>query len=129
MHEDGSLSDEDPLMAGALPPTVALFRADSLFMLHRAMSLQAVLEMLGDRPRVFVLGLDSLPTVDPRGLRIMRALLDRCRARDTLLVIGGVSLGVRAIMGRTGLLDDLGIENVFPHLPDALIRARVYAQR
>jgi SulP family sulfate permease len=112
-----------------LPRTVAVFSADHLFALYQVLSMKGALEMLGDRPRVLVLGLEGLPALDARGVRIIRLLAERCRRSGTCLVIGGAGPQPRTMLARAGLLDEIGSHNLFPHMRDALVRAQLCAQR
>ncbi len=109
----------------SLPRSVAVFHADSPYMLYRVGSMKTLLEMLGDRPRVFVLGLEGLAALDQRGLRLIRQLAERCRRGGACLLIGGAGPQPRAMLARAGLLDEIGPRNVFPRLRDALVHARL----
>jgi SulP family sulfate permease len=112
-----------------LPRTVAVFGADHLFALCQVISMKAALEMLGDRPRVLVLGLEGLPALDARGVRIIQLLAERCRRSGTCLVIGGAGPQPLTMLARAGLLDEIGPQNLFPCMREALVRARRCAQR
>lgn len=108
----------------ALPRSVAVFHADSPYMLYRVGSMKTLLEMLGDRPRVFVLGLEGLAALDQRGLRLIRLLAERCRRSGACLLIGGAGAQPRAMLARAGLLDEIGPQNVFARMRDAVVHAR-----
>lgn len=104
-HESGRAPSPDE---GPLPPTVEVFHADSQLALYRSPTVQTLLEMLGHRPRAFVLDVERLTILDARGVRMIQLLANRCRYTGTTLIIGGASDQARAVLGRAGLLDDLG---------------------
>ena len=112
-----------------LPPTVEVFHADCRFALHRATSVKTLLEMLGHRPRAFVVNIERLTAMDARGVRIIQVLAERCRHTGTTLIIGGAGDQARAMLGRAGLLDELGPHTVFPSLREALGYAGTRARR
>jgi SulP family sulfate permease len=111
-----------------LPQTVAVFCTDQLFVLYQVLTLNGVLKMVGDRPRVFVLGLQGLPALDARGVRIIGLLAERCRRSGTCLVIGGAGPQPLTMLARAGLLDEIGPQNLFPRMREALVRAQLCAQ-
>lgn len=110
-----------------LPPTIEVFHIDCPLTLYKATSAKKLLEMLGHRPRVFVLAVEDLATLDARGIRMINLLQDRCRRSGTILMIGGARVAIYAILARSGLLDELGPQNVFPRLREALTHARMRA--
>ena len=127
MSDEGSQQpspDESPL-----PPTVEVFHADCPLALYQATTVKSLLEMLGHRPRVFVLGVEDLAALDARGVRMIRLLVDRCHGTGTTLIIGGAGVQTHAMLARAGLLDELGPQNVFPRLREALTYARLCAHR
>jgi sulfate permease, SulP family len=119
--------DDGSSEARCLPRTVAVFHADCLFALYQVATLKTVLEMMGDRPRVLVLGLEGLAALDPRALRLIQLLTVRCRRGGTCLIIGGAGPQPSAMLARVGLLDEIGPRNVFTRMGDALVRARLCA--
>ncbi len=121
-NEDDGSSEER-----RLPRTVAVFHADCLFVLYQVASVKRLLEMLGDRPRVLLLGLKGLGALDPRALRLLQLLALRCRRSGTCLIIGGAGPQPRAMLARAGLLDEIGPQNVFSRMREALVRARLCA--
>jgi len=121
-NEDNRSAEE-----GRLPRAVAVFNADCLFVLYHVASLRTLFEMLGDRPRVFVLGLEGLAALDARALRLIHLLAVRCRRGGTCFIIGGAGPQPRAMLARGGLLDEIGPRNVFARMREALHRAKLCA--
>jgi MFS superfamily sulfate permease-like transporter len=127
MSDEGSPEpspDESPL-----PPTVEVFHADCPLALYQATTVKSLLDMLGHRSRVFVLGVERLAALDARGVRMIQLLVGRCRHTGTTLIIGGAGVQTHAMLARAGLLDELGPQNVFPRLGEALTYARLCAHR
>jgi MFS superfamily sulfate permease-like transporter len=127
MSDEGSQQpspDESPL-----PPTVQVFHADCPLALYQATKVKSLVEMLGHQPRVFVLGVEHLAALDARGVRMVQLLVGRCRHTRTTLIIGGAGVHTHAMLARAGLLDELGPQNVFPRLREALTYARLCAHR
>jgi MFS superfamily sulfate permease-like transporter len=106
-----------------------VFHADCALALYQVASVKTLLEILGHRPRVLVLGLEGLAALDARGIRMIQLLAGRCRGTGSRLVIGGAGSQARAMLARAGLLDELGPQNVFPRMREALAHARRCARR
>jgi SulP family sulfate permease len=64
--------------------------------------------------------------VDSTGLHAFRDLVRRSRKEGSLVVLADVHAQPLVAMQRSGLLDEVGEENVFGYVDDALNRARVH---
>ena len=58
---------------------------------------------------------------------MIQLLVGRCRHTGTTLIIGGAGVQTHAMLARAGLLDELGPQNVFRRLGEALTYARLCA--
>ena len=120
---DEPASDSCPL--GARELGVEYWRAPELFLLDAVLTLIGVIEAAGTRPRVFVCDLRTIPVLDAHACRVISVLLGRCRRSRMALILSGVGPSALRTLGATVTLDDLGPGNVFPHLCDAMSRARI----
>jgi sulfate permease, SulP family len=76
------------------------------------------------RPRVLILRMRQVQTIDASGLHSLEELLESTKRRGIVLIISAVRPGVRALMERTGFTAALGEENFSEDIFGALERAR-----
>jgi SulP family sulfate permease len=74
-------------------------------------------------PRVLILRMRSVHTVDATGLHALEDLCERTRREGGTMLLTGVGPEPLAAMERSGLLDRLGRENVMRDIDAALARA------
>lgn len=122
-HQEPSPSE------GPIPRTVEVFRPECRLGLYGVASATSLLKMLGPHPRVFVLGLERLTALDSRCVRSVQLVASRCRGAGTTLLLCGTGPQARATLARAGLLDEIGPQNVFLDLREALVHARICAGR
>ena len=128
-HPDGTL--RDILVFPGLPTSknvVALRFDDSLYFANAAFFEEAVLAAVADKPQVRYLlivgsGINSL---DASGEEVVRHLVERLRGSGVTLVFAGLKRQVVEVMRRTGLLLQIGNDNLFPNEDQAL--AAIYAR-
>jgi SulP family sulfate permease len=77
-------------------------------------------------PRVMILELSQLLNMDSTGLEALETLHAMLKKRGGRLVIAGVQEQPRGLLARSGLLAELGADNVVPTLADAWRRARAH---
>lgn len=76
------------------------------------------------RPRVLILRMRHVPTVDASGLHSLNELLEATHRRNITLMISAVRPRVRELMDQTGFTKALGPENFCDDIFEALDRAR-----
>jgi len=73
---------------------------------------------------VFILRLRSVPHIDATGLHALEEFVNKCRRQGTTLLLGGVHAQPMFEMTKVGLLDKIGVENMFGNVEEAVDRAR-----
>src|SRR5688572_24964784 len=76
------------------------------------------------RPRVLILRMRHVQTIDASGLHSLSELIETSRRRDIAVIISAVRPDVRALMERTGLAQSIGEENFCEDIFLALDRAQ-----
>jgi SulP family sulfate permease len=66
----------------------------------------------------------NVPAIDATGMNALRDVVRRTRKDGTLVLLSDVHVQPMMALGRSGLLDELGDEQVFGNVDDALNRAR-----
>ncbi len=73
--------------------------------------------------RVVILRMRSVPAIDATGIHVLREFLHSTRRHDVQLILSGVHAQPVFALQRDGLWDEIGEENIFGHIDDALDRA------
>lgn len=76
------------------------------------------------RPRVLILRMRHVQTIDASGLHSMNELLESTMRRNIVLIISAVRPGVRELLERDGFAESLGDENFCEDIFCALDRAK-----
>jgi SulP family sulfate permease len=77
------------------------------------------------RPRVLILRMRHVQTIDASGLHSLKELLESTKRRGIVLIISAARPNVRALMERTGFAEALGEQNFCEDIFCALDRARL----
>lgn len=129
LQEDQETEAADPQDPGKLaekriPHGVEVYEINGPFFFGIADTLQDTLRQMERPPRVFILRMRYVPHIDATGLHALEEFHDKCRRQGTALLLGGVHARPLFEMTRVGLLDHIGVENIFDSLDGALERAR-----
>ena len=65
-----------------------------------------------------------MPAIDATGLHMLEDFLHQCKNESTALVLSGVHKQPLDAMRKSGLLEEIGKENLKNNIDDALKRAR-----
>jgi SulP family sulfate permease len=117
---------DDPMAIGrrTVPAGVEVFEVRGALFFGAATKFRDALGSVEAPPRVLILRLRHVLSVDATGLRAIEVLLDECRRKGTTLVLSGVHAQPLIALERSGLLARIGEENAQPDIDAALARAR-----
>lgn len=117
---------EDPNHIGArvVPLGVEVFEINGPFFFGAAEKFKDAIAQVEARPKVLVLRLRSVLSLDATGLTALEEVYSRTRKEGTQLVLSGVHAQPLSVMQRSGFLDRVGEDNIFSDIDDALTRAR-----
>jgi SulP family sulfate permease len=82
--------------------------------------LQNTLRNLSKAPRILILRMAEVPVIDSTGITALESFVAQCRARKTKLVITEIQAQPRKALEKSGFLPDLGGENIFDSLDEAI---------
>jgi SulP family sulfate permease len=124
MGDDGPDSHLFQQREGGIPKGVQIYAVDGPFFFGAADRFREALEQTGEPPKVLVLVLRRVPTIDSTALQALRHVIRRMKQQGTQILLVGARPQPREAMRRAGLLDDIGEANVLPDIDVALARAR-----
>ena len=145
MHRVSSLSQagfitsvlregENPADPGAIarrqvPDGVEVFEVYGSFFFGAASKFRDALRGVERKPKVLIVRLREVLSIDATGLRALEDLADKTRRDGTTLVLSGIHAQPLIVLERSGLLDSIGADNVFEDIDSALERARALVAR
>ncbi len=86
------------------------------------------LESMKTGTKVRIIRMRKVPFIDSTGVNNLRSLCERTRKRGVTVILSGVQEDVRATLVKFGVDEEIGAENIFPHIVPALERANQLAK-
>jgi SulP family sulfate permease len=127
--EEDETERPDPKDPGAVadkrvPAGVEVYEINGPFFFGVANNLRDALQLVARPPKVLILRMRYVPHIDATGLNALREFHRRCVKHGTRLLLGGVHAHPLYEMVRAGMDEEIGLENIFDNLDEALKRAR-----
>jgi len=127
---DGQEGDEedDPnsVRRRVIPPGVEVFEINGPFFFGAAEQFKDTLSQIAKKPKVLIIRMRDVPAIDSTGLHALQELARRCKHERTLLLLADVHAQPMFALVRSDMLEEIGEQNLFGHVDDALDRAREY---
>jgi sulfate permease, SulP family len=105
-------------------PGLLLYRFDApLFFANATLFADEILALIDDSDvpiRLVVVSAEAITSVDSTAEAMLRDLLDQLRERGVGLGLARPKKPLRDFLGRTGLLDEIGRDHVYPRVSDAV---------
>jgi len=113
-----------------LPPYVLVLRIHGPFLFGATEKLGEATANLDVLPSVVILRLRNMTAIDATGLHELEKLTDRLRATGRTLLLCGARSQPEELLRKSAFLQQVGEENMLPHVEAALARAReIYEMR
>jgi len=127
-EEEGDLyaTDLNAVRRRVIPDGVQVYEINGPFFFGAAETFRDTVGVVGAQPKVLVIRMRNVPAMDSTGMHALRDLHQRFRAQGTLMLLSDVHAQPLLALGRSYLLDEIGEENIFGNVDDALNRARVH---
>jgi SulP family sulfate permease len=120
----GLQKDPNAIQRRRVPPGVEVYEIDGPFFFGVADRLKDTLNQFEPPPKVFILRMRRVPHIDASGLHALEEFLHKCRRQGTTLLLGGVHAQPLFEFVRIGFDQEIGLDNIFESLDEALARAR-----
>ena len=118
--------EEDPntIVTRKVPEGVEVFEFNGPFFFGAASKFREAMHIVEKAPKIRIIRMRNVLSIDATGLNLMRELLKDCRKAETRLILSGVHAQPLFALQQYGLYDDIGEENIFGNIDDALDHAR-----
>jgi SulP family sulfate permease len=126
LADNGDLysTDANAVRRRSIPDGVEVFEINGPFFFGAAKEFTERVEAVLGSPKVLILRMRNVPAMDSTGLHALGGVWQRSRSAGTLLLLSDVHTQPMMALGRSYLLDEIGEDNIFGNLDDALNRAR-----
>jgi SulP family sulfate permease len=108
-----------------IPDGVRVYEIDGPFFFGVADRFQGVLTFMEQQPRIFILRMRKVSTVDSTGVNALEIFVRRCKARGIHVLLTGVRDRARMVFERMGTEELIGSDNFCENIDAALSRAKL----
>ena len=123
--EDGDdEGDPNAVRDRSVPDGVEVFEINGPFFFGAAEQFKDTLNEVARKPKVLIIRMRAVPAIDATGLHVLQELARRYRREGTLLLLSDVHAQPMFALVRSDILPEIGEENLFGNIDDALNRAR-----
>ena len=126
--DDDEEDDPNSVRRREVPRGVEVFEINGPFFFGAAEQFKDTLGQIAKKPRVLIIRMRDVPAIDSTGLHALHELARSCKHDGTLLLLADVHAQPMFALVRSDMLVELGEENLFGNLDDALDRARRYLE-
>ncbi|MGH7619491.1 MAG: SulP family inorganic anion transporter [Gemmatimonadaceae bacterium] len=127
--EDGGdqyATDPNAVSRRSVPPGVEVFEVNGPFFFGVAETFKDTVGQVATKPRVLIIRLRNVPSIDSTGMHALKTVVHRSRKDGTLVLLSDVHTQPLVAIGRSAVLEEIGVDNIFGNIDDALNRARSY---
>ena len=123
--EKASMEDTDRL---AIPQGVEVYEIDGPFFFGLASRFEELESTKNGNVKVRIIRMRKVPFIDSTGINNLRNLCERTSKRGVTVILSGVTEKVYETLKKFGVDEEIGNDNIFPHIIPALERATELAQ-
>ncbi len=124
--EKAAMEDTDRL---SIPQGVEVYEIDGPFFFGLASRFEELERTNGKSVKVRVIRMRRVPFIDSTGVNNLRNLCERTRKRGVTVILSGVTDQVYGTLQKFGVDEEIGKENIFPHIVPALARASELSEK
>jgi SulP family sulfate permease len=106
-----------------IPPGVEVYEINGPFFFGAAEKFKDTLSEVSRKPKVLIIRMRHVPAIDSTAMHALRDLVRRTRRDGTLVLFSEVHAQPRVALERSGLLGEIGAENLFDDVDQALTEA------
>ncbi len=107
-----------------IPKGVEVYEIDGPFFFGLASRFEELENMKKADTKVRVIRMRKVPFIDSTGVNNLRNLCERTRKRGVTVILSGVQDKVHETLVKFGVDQEIGPDNIFPHIVPALEKAR-----
>jgi len=117
-------NDPHALADRSVPEDVEIFEIQGPFFFGAANKFKDTLQIVSKKPKVLIIRCRYILFIDATALRALEELLKKTKRDGTRLILSGVHAQPLITLEQSGLYYDIGEENIYGNIDDALNGAR-----
>ena len=121
--EDSELASMDDTDRLAIPNGVEVYEIDGPFFFGLASRFEELESAKGGNVKVRIIRMRKVPFIDSTGVNNLKNLCERTSKRGVTVILSGVTDKVYETLKKFGVDEEIGNQNIFPHIVPALERA------
>jgi SulP family sulfate permease len=106
-----------------IPAGIEVYEINGPFFFGAAEKFKDTLAEVSKKPKVLIIRMRHVPAIDSTAMHALRDLVRRTRRDRTVVLFSDVHAQPLVALGRSGLLDEIGEENLFGNIDEALAAA------
>jgi len=112
--------DSGAIYRRRVPPGVEVYEINGPFFFGAAEKFKDTLAEVSRKPKVLIIRMRNVPAIDSTAMHALRDLIRRTRRDGTQVFLSDVHSQPLIALGRSELLDEIGDENLFGNVDEAL---------
>jgi len=121
---DRYASDENGMRLRDIPPSVEVYEINGAFFFGAAETFKDTLARIAGKPKVLIIRMRDVLLLDSSGMHALKDVVHRSRKDGTAVLLSDVHMQPLVALTGSTVLEEIGPDNVFSNLDDALQRAR-----
>jgi SulP family sulfate permease len=124
LRDEEEKDDPNAIISRSIPEGVEVFEISGPFFFGAASKFKDAMHIVGKSPAIRIIRMRKVLSVDATGLNMMKEMLADCKKTNTTLILSGVHVQPLFALQQYGLADEIGEDNIFGNIDDALDRSR-----
>jgi sulfate permease, SulP family len=120
----GDLPDPNAVSRRAIPEGVEIYEINGPFFFGAAETFKDTLARVAGKPKVLIVRMRGVLALDSTGMHALKDVVHRSRRDGTEVLLSDVHMQPLVALTGSAVLEEIGSDNVFGNIDDALNRAR-----
>lgn len=108
----------------SIPPGVEIFEITGSLFFAAIEQFKDAIHQVEEPPKVLILRMRNVIAIDASGIRALEELLHQARKDSTHVLIAGIHSQPMVALGSSGLMNEIGEDNILGNVDEALARAQ-----
>lgn len=122
--EEVEISDPNAVSTRRVPKGTEVYEINGPFFFGAAETFKDTLARIADKPKVLIIRMRNVLALDSTGMHALKDVVHRSRKDGTYVLLSDVHMQPLVALTGSAVLEEIGRENLFGNLDDALERAR-----
>jgi SulP family sulfate permease len=121
--EEAEEDDPDAISRFRVPKDMEVFEIKGPFFFGAAYKFKEAMQRTKQKPKILIIRMHHVPVIDTTGVKTIREVYHQTKHAGTYFIITGIQPEPLAVFQKSGLIDEIGKENVVRNTEEALQRA------